>query len=103
MSRQETTLTLLALALAGFSPLVIVLGSAGMVPTPLLFWGALVPAQVAFWTIVLYARARGHDRLYRRLWVGVVAGVLLTIALDVVRGAGVQIGTSRTRSPSSAG
>ncbi len=92
MGTRETILTLLALAMAGVSPLLIVLGSAGVVPMPLLFWGALVPGQVVFWTILLYARARNLDCLYRRLWIGVVAGILLTMALDVVRGAGVQIG-----------
>lgn len=92
MGRRETILTLLALAVAGISPLLIVFGSGGVLPMPLLFWGVLLPGQVVFWAILLYARARDVDRLYRRLWIGVVAGILLTMALDVVRSAGVHLG-----------
>ncbi|MGH3679387.1 MAG: hypothetical protein ACRDT2_03765 [Natronosporangium sp.] len=42
--------------------------------------------------ILLYARSAGLDRLYRRLWLGVIGGIVLTMALDVVRTAGVHLG-----------
>lgn len=92
LTSKEGIMTLAALASGGISPLMIVAGSAGLVPMPVLFWALLVPAEILFFAILVYAKVTGLQRLYRRLWVGVMGGVLLTMALDVVRTAGVHIG-----------
>lgn len=88
----ETALTLLALVAGGVSALIVVTASAGLAPMPVLFWAVDVPGMLILAGILIYARQTGLGRLYRRLWVGVVGGVLLTMALDVVRVAGVQLG-----------
>lgn len=85
-------LTVLALASGGASPLLIVIGSAGVAPMRLLFWAVLVPAEIVLLAIFLYAKAAGLERLYWQLWIGIIGGVLLTMSLDVVRSAGVHIG-----------
>lgn len=92
---REGVLTLIALAAGGLSPLLIVAattGGDGLAPMPVLFFAVDVPAMLIVAAILIYARTVGLDRLYRRLWVGVVGGVALTMALDVIRVAGVRLG-----------
>lgn len=92
LSTTEGSLTLLALAAGGVSPLVIVAASAGLAPMPVLFFTVALPGMAIMAVVLLYARAAGLTRLYERLWLGILAGVLLTLALDVVRTAGVHLG-----------
>lgn len=89
---KEGSLTLIALITGGILPLLIVFGSARLLPMPSLFWAVGVPAEIVLFGVLLYARSAGLERLYRRLWVGVIGGVLLTLSLDAVRAAGVNIG-----------
>lgn len=89
---QEGVLTLLALVAGGVSSLLIVAATAGLAPMPVLFYAVDVPGMLIVAGILIYARHAGLDRLHRRLWVGVVGGVVLTMALDVVRVAGVHLG-----------
>jgi hypothetical protein len=81
----ELGLTLLAVAAAGLAPNLGVAAFSGLASMQTLFWAVLVPAELIFLGIFLYARASGMDRLAHRLGIGIVAGVALTIALDVVR------------------
>ena len=58
----------------------------------MLFWAVLVPAEVVFFGILLYARATGMDPLFRRLWLGVVGESCSIIVLDLIRYPGVLLG-----------
>lgn len=91
-STREAFLTLLALAAAGVSPLVIVAASSGLAPMPVLFSVVALPGLAIVTGVLLHARATGMARLSRRLWLGILAGILLTLALDAVRVAGVHLG-----------
>ncbi|NMD58020.1 hypothetical protein [Tsukamurella columbiensis] len=94
MSGRESVLTLLALACGGLSSLLIVAATtgSGLASMQVLFWAVDVPAMAIVAVIGLLARRGGLDRLARRLWVGLLGGVVLTMALDVVRVAGVHLG-----------
>jgi hypothetical protein len=92
VTSEEVVLTLVALVAGGTSSLLVVAASAGLAPMPALFWAVGVPGMTIVAAILLYARAAGLERLYRRLLLGMVGGVLLTMALDVVRVAGVHLG-----------
>ncbi|WP_157183179.1 hypothetical protein [Sciscionella marina] len=91
-SPREVVLTLLALVAGGLSSLLIVAASAKVAPMPLLFWTVDVPAMALVAGILLYARHVGMERLFHRLWLGIVGGIVLTLALDMVRTAGVHLG-----------
>lgn len=88
----ETALTLLALAAGGISSLLIVAATAGWFPMPVLFWSVGVPGMAIVAAVYLYARTTGLEQLQRRITVGVVGGIALTLALDAVRIAGVHLG-----------
>jgi hypothetical protein len=88
---REALLTLLCLAAGGTSSLLVVAASAGIAPMPVLFWAVGVPGMALVVAILGYARFTGLDRLFQRLWLGLVGGVLLTLALDAVRVAGVHL------------
>ncbi|GEO96413.1 hypothetical protein KTU01_25360 [Kocuria turfanensis] len=92
MIAREAWLTVLALVAGGTPSLLVVAASMKLAPMPLLFWAVAVPGMLVLLGILVYARWSGLDRLYNRLWVGVVGGVVLTMALDVVRVAGVHLG-----------
>jgi hypothetical protein len=89
---RETVLTLLALAAGGTSSLLVVAASAQLAPMPLLFWAVGLPGMALVAAILVYARFAGLDRLCQRLWLGLVGGIVLTLALDAVRVAGVHLG-----------
>ena len=91
-TRLETGLTLLTLAAGGASPLVIVAAGGGWLPMPPLFWGVSVLGVVVVAAIYLYARNAGMTVLRDRIAVAAPAGIVLTLALDGVRVAGVRLG-----------
>lgn len=88
----ELVLALLALAAGGVSSLLIVTASAGWFDMPLLFWVIGLPGMLLVFAVGLYAHIAGYPRLANRISVGVVGGIALTAALDVVRNAGVALG-----------
>jgi hypothetical protein len=90
--RSELILTLVAVAAAGLAPNLGVAAFAGLASMQTLFWAVLVPAELVFLGIWLYARASGRERLFHRLTVGIVAGIALTLALDLVRYTGFRLG-----------
>lgn len=92
-SRTDTVLTLLALATGGISPLLVVAATANSrFSLQVLFWALGVPGMAIVAVVYLYARAAGLERLQRRIAVGVAGGITLTLALDMVRVAGVHLG-----------
>lgn len=88
----ERALTLLTLVVGGTSSLLIVAASAGLVPMTVLFWAGGLPGMLAVGAIGGYARAAGLTRLAHRIGLGVLGGIALTMALDVVRVAGTHLG-----------
>jgi hypothetical protein len=88
----EGALTLLALTVGGVSSLLVVTATAGWAPMPVLFYAIAVPGILVVAAIGVYANRAGLGRLSRRIWVGVVGGIVLTMALDVIRVAGVHLG-----------
>jgi hypothetical protein len=88
----ELLLTVVVLASGGTASLLVIIAAKGWAPMSVLFWGVAVPGAVIVGAIYLYSRATGLDRLARRIGVGVTAGVVLTVALDAVRVAGVHLG-----------
>lgn len=91
-SVRELVLTVLAVLGGGVSPLVVVTATAKLAPMPVLFWSVSVPGVLVLLAILVYAKYAGMERLYRRLWLGLLAGIFLTLALDAVRVAGVHLG-----------
>jgi hypothetical protein len=89
---REAVLTLLALAAGGISSLLVVAASAKLAPMPVLFWAVGVPGMAVVVAILVYSRVTGMERLFQRLWLGLIGGIVLTLALDVVRVAGVHLG-----------
>jgi hypothetical protein len=92
ITKKEKILTLIALFAGGISPLLVVFASAKIIPMPLLFWGIDIPGMLLLTGIFLYSKQAGLNRLYHRLLIGIIGGILLTMALDVVRVAGVHLG-----------
>lgn len=94
MGVPELVLTLVVLVCGGVSSLLIVAATSGsgLASMTLLFWAIDIPAAVIIAAVYLYARSTGLDRLQRRIFVGVLGGIVLTMALDVVRSAGVHLG-----------
>jgi membrane-bound metal-dependent hydrolase YbcI (DUF457 family) len=88
-SKKELTLSLVGMAAAGISPNVVVAASAGFSSMSVLLWTVVLPSYAVFFSIFFYARARGMDRLFQRLWIGLIGGIALTIILDIFRYGGV--------------
>lgn len=88
----ELALTLLALAAGGVSSLLIVVSSAGWFDMRALFWAIGLPGMLLVFAIGGYAHFAEYPRLANRIAVGVVGGIALTAALEVVRSAGVHLG-----------
>lgn len=106
MLNKKSILTLLALFTAGFVPIQLVtlsfaysqyykgetLGpkmviTAHEFAVPYIYY-AYIPAMIVFIAIWIYSR-KNYPDLFRRLKVGVISGIMLTLALDVVRQNGV--------------
>lgn len=88
----ELALTLLALAAGGVSSLLLVTSGWGWWDMSVVFWVIGLPGMLLVFAIGIYARVAGYPRLANRIAVGVVGGIALTAALDVIRVAGVHLG-----------
>lgn len=88
----ELVLTLVALAAGGVSSLLIVTASEGWFDMSVLFWAIGLPGMLVVFAIGIYAHYAGYPRLANRIAVGVVGGIALTAALEVIRSAGVHLG-----------
>lgn len=88
----ETALSVLALAAGGVSSLLLVIASSGGPPLQVLFWAIDVPGIAIVVALLVYARRAGLGCLSERLTLGLIGGILLTLALDMVRTGGVHLG-----------
>ncbi|MFH9952570.1 hypothetical protein ACH4OQ_39075 [Streptomyces luteogriseus] len=87
-------MTLLALAAGGLSSLLIVAATTrgGLASMQVLFWAIGLPGMLLVFAIGGYAHFAEYPRLANRIAVGVLGGIALTAALEVVRSAGVHLG-----------
>lgn len=88
----ERVLTMLTLTVGGTSSLLIVAASAGLAPMTILFWGVGLPGMLVVAIVGGFAKTAGLTRLAHRIGIGVLGGIALTMALDVVRVAGTHLG-----------
>ena len=84
-SMEEIILSLFALAAAAVSPNVFPAAQAGLADMPVLARRVLIPSVVLLAAVVFVAVVRRHSRLVRRLTVGAGAGLVATVALELVR------------------
>lgn len=89
---KDIAVSLVGAGAAGLAPNVAVVAFAGIGSMQGLFWAVVIPAELVLLGSILYARASGLERAFRHLWIGVVAGIALTIALDAVRYTGFRLG-----------
>lgn len=92
MTRRELVYAVPPLVLVGIFPLAVVAAGYGLGSLRSYFFYLLVPAAVAFLIILFATRRLGSGVLFNRLAVGVLAGIALTVALDVVRLTGYNLG-----------
>ena len=83
--QEETILSITALALAGISPNLFPAAQAGYARLSSLALFLLLPSILLLGVVSVVASARGHRRLVNRLIAGAGAGLVATLALEVVR------------------
>jgi hypothetical protein len=84
-SRRRTILTLLAAAAASVSGLAIVLHALGWLPLYFTVDLLGLPSLIILLLVGIYARRVDETVFFRRLWVGVLAGVVATAGYDLSR------------------
>ncbi len=89
---EEVFLSLVALAAAGISPNIFPAAQAGLAKMSALAATVLVPSIVLLAVVLAIAVFRGLPRLANRLLAGAAAGIVATIALEVVRIASFRFG-----------
>jgi hypothetical protein len=92
MINEEVLLGLVALAAAGVAPNVFPAAQAGVAKMSVLATTVLIPSIVLLAVVFAIAAYRGQRRLAGRLLAGVAAGVLATVALEVVRTVSFRLG-----------
>jgi Family of unknown function (DUF6789) len=89
---EKVVLSLVALAAAGVSPNVFPAAQAGLAKMSVLATTLLIPSIVLLAVVFAIAVFRGHPRLVNRLLAGAAAGIVATVALEVVRIASFRLG-----------
>ncbi len=88
----EIILSLIVLALAGLAPNLFPAAQAGVAKLSLLGRAVLIPSIVLLAGTLLLARSLGYERLVNRTLAGAGAGILATLALEVVRATSFHMG-----------
>ena len=89
---EELFLSLVALAAAGVSPNIFPAAQAGVAKMSVLAVTLLIPSVVLLAVVFAIAAYRCHPRLASRLLGGAAAGIVATVALEVVRIASFRLG-----------
>jgi len=89
---EEVILSAVVLLLAGVSPNIFPAAQAGLAKMPALALYLLVPAIVLLGLLFAVACGRGHRRLASHMLIGVVAGLIATIGLELVRATSFRLG-----------
>ncbi len=90
--KERLILALLALAAAGTAPNLFPAAQAGLAKMSDLARWILVPSISLLIVVIAVTLARGHGVLGRRMIVGIAAGIVATIGLEVVRTTGFRVG-----------
>jgi hypothetical protein len=85
-------LSLVALAAVGVAPNIFPAAQAGLAKMSVLAAYLLIPSIVVLGAVLAIALFRGHPRLTNRVLVGLAAGVVSTIGLEVVRTVSFRLG-----------
>jgi hypothetical protein len=89
---EEIILSALVLVLAGVSPNIFPAAQAGLAKMSVLALRLLLPSIVLLGLLFAVARRRGHWRLASHILLGVVAGLIATLGLEVVRATSFRLG-----------
>lgn len=85
-------LGLIVLAMAGIAPNIYPAAMAGYGDMPFLSTWLLIPSIIIILAIFIIATMNQYLVLSRRIWVGVIAGILGTIGLEAIRILGFKMG-----------
>lgn len=89
---EEVLLSLVALAAVGVAPNIFPAAQAGVAKMSVLAVYLLIPSIVVLGAVLAITLFRGHPRLTSRVLVGLVAGVVATVGLEVVRTVSFRLG-----------
>lgn len=89
---EELALSLLLLLSVGIAPNLFPADLAGVAKLSWTGKVILLPSIALFFLIVIVATVRGHTRLTNRAWAGVVAGLVGTLGLEVIRATSFRLG-----------
>jgi hypothetical protein len=92
ISKERLVLALLALAAAGIAPNLFPAAQAGFAKMSDLARWLLLPSIGLLIVVIAFTLARGHRVLGRRMIIGIVAGILATFGLEVVRATSFRLG-----------
>lgn len=92
ISRERLVLALVALVAAGIAPNLFPAAQAGLAKMSDLALRLLVPSIVLLIAVIAFTFARSHRLLGRRMSIGIVAGLIATVGLEVVRTTGFHLG-----------
>lgn len=89
---EEVILSALVLLLAGVSPSIFPAAQAGLAKMSVLALRFLLPSVVLLGLLLAVARGRDHPRLASHMFLGVVAGLIATVGLELVRATSFRLG-----------
>jgi len=85
-------LALVVLAMAGISPNLYPAAMAGYGGMPFFSKWLLIPSIIIILAVFIITKVKNYDKLSRRIWVGVIAGMIGTIGLEIIRYPGFRLG-----------
>lgn len=85
-------ITLILMVLAAISPNLFVLAQAGIAPLSLLVIRFLLPAIVLIFIVILISKVIKYSDIAKLAFNGIIAGIISTIALEIIREAGFRLG-----------
>ena len=91
-SHWKLVLTLLALLAGAVSPNLFVAAQAGYAKLSHLAVVFLIPSIILLGIVILAVKASGYRNLGRQIYIGLLAGILATLGLEVVREIGFRLG-----------
>ena len=89
---EKFLLTLGALAIAGIATNLFVTAQAGYAKFSALALYVLIPSLIVTAVLILFTHFRGHHDLIRQILVGLIAGIIGTVGLEIIRHSGFLLG-----------
>ena len=89
---EKLLLTLGVLAVAGIAPNLFVAAQAGYAKFSALALYVLIPSLIVTAVLILFTHFRGHHDLIRQILVGLIAGIIGTVGLEIIRHSGFLLG-----------